>query len=218
MKKNIIFLAPPAAGKGTQSDILKDRYKIAHISTGDLLREEVDRGSSLSNFLKEQMKLGKLISDEIVTDLLKKRLQSDDCTNGFILDGYPRNINQANDLTNILESMDKQINYVFYLQLDKNTALKRACGRLMCPNCGKIYNKYFEQSKPKVDNMCDECKVSLYQRADDNEESFINRFDTYVKSTEPLINYYKEKGILYEIDSNGDKDSITKAITDILDK
>ena len=140
--RNIVFIAPPAAGKGTQAAILKDKFNISHISTGDLLREEAKRDTKFGITLSEQMKSGKLISDEVVTELLKKRLLEDDTNNGYILDGYPRNISQAEMLENILLEIGKPINYVIYLNIDQETALERACGRLQCSNCGKIYNKY----------------------------------------------------------------------------
>ena len=218
MTKNIIFIAPPAAGKGTHSEILKNKYNLAHISTGDLLRKESKKDNDLSKYLREQMKTGDLISDEIVTELLEKRLQDDDCNNGYILDGYPRNLNQANILDNLLNNLNKQVNYVFYLSIDKDIAMKRACGRLGCPICGKIYNSYFEETKPKVSNTCDKCGVELNHRDDDNEESFNKRFDTYINSTKPLLEYYKNKNILYTIDSGLAKEIASKKILDILEK
>lgn len=218
MQKNIIFIAPPAAGKGTHSEILRNKFNLAHISTGDLLREESKKENDLGRYLKEQMKTGNLISDEIVTELLEKRLQADDCNNGYILDGYPRNINQANILDNLLIKLNKQINYVFYLSVDKELAMKRACGRLGCPICGKIYNSYFEEMKPKVSNTCDKCGVELNHRDDDNEESFNKRFDTYINSTKPLLEYYESKNLLYTVDSGLGKEIASSKIINILEK
>ena len=214
--KNIVFIAPPAAGKGTQAAMLKEMYNLAHISTGDLLREEVKKGSELGKELDEKMKSGQLIADEIVTELLEKRLQENDTNNGYILDGYPRNINQAIILDKLLEKINKPIEYVIYLTIEEDVAMKRACGRLTCGNCGKIYNKYFDESKPKNDNMCDDCNTLLTHRADDNEDSFKKRFETFIESTKPLIDFYKEKGLLYTVDSTISKENTNEQIVKIL--
>jgi len=214
MKKNIIFIAPPAAGKGSQSSMLSNEYNIPHISTGDLLREEAKN----NNELKLQLESGNLVSDSVVTELLKKRLQNNDCENGYILDGYPRNINQAEILEDILSNLNKQINYVFYLEVNKDIAKKRACGRLGCPKCGKIYNNFFSELKPKVDNLCDNCNISLTHRDDDNEKSFEHRFDTFVEKTKPLIDYYNEKKLLYNVDSSLKKELVYEQIVSILNQ
>ena len=155
--KNIIFVAAPAAGKGTQSDLLVKKYGYAHISTGDLLRNEVASGSEFGAELKKIMESGSLVSDEIVTELLKKRLECDDVNNGFILDGYPRNVSQAEALDNLLESLGKKIDVCISLDMDMETALKRALGRMSCPQCGTGYNKYFDAMKPKEEGICDNC-------------------------------------------------------------
>lgn len=216
--RNIVFIAPPAAGKGTQATILKDKFNIAHISTGDLLREEIKKGTELGNSLSEQMKTGKLISDEIVTDLLKKRLLEPDTNNGYILDGYPRNISQAKTLECILDEINKPISHVIYLDIDSDTAMKRACGRLQCSDCGKIYNKYIDESKPKTEGICDECNITLTHRSDDNEDSFKVRFETFIESTKPLIDFYKEKGLLHTVDSSIGKEYTSEQINKVLEK
>lgn len=216
--RNIVFIAPPAAGKGTQAAILKDKFNIAHISTGDLLREEVKKGTELGNMLSEQLKTGKLISDEIVTDLLKKRLLENDTNNGYILDGYPRNISQAETLENILIEINKPISHVIYLDIDSETAMKRACGRLQCSNCGKIYNKYIDESKPKTEGTCDDCNITLTHRSDDNEDSFKVRFETFIESTKPLIEFYKSKGLLHTVDSSISKEYTSEQVIKVLEK
>jgi len=200
---NIIFVAPPAAGKGTQSNLLVEKYGIAHISTGDLLREEVASGSDLGLSLKDKMASGELISDDIVLGLLKNRLMKDDVKKGFILDGYPRTLNQANTLDTMLEELNMKIDHVLYLDMDKTLAMHRALGRMTCPNCGAGYNKYEEVMKPKVDGKCDKCSSDLVSRSDDNEETFNTRFDTYLDNTQPLLDYYKEKNLLNVIDNSG---------------
>ena len=200
---NIIFVAPPAAGKGTQSALLVEKYGVAHISTGDLLRVEVAKGSDLGKELQEKMSTGELISDDIVIDLLKTRLMQNDIQKGFILDGYPRTLNQANTLDTMLEELNMKIDHVLYLDMDKEVAMHRALGRMTCPKCGKGYNKYEEIMKPKVDGKCDHCQTDLECRTDDNEETFNTRFDTYLDNTQPLLDYYKEKNLLNVIDNSG---------------
>ncbi len=214
--RNIVFIAPPAAGKGTQANILKENYNIAHISTGDLLREEVKKESLLGKQIEDKMKSGQLIEDEIVTELLENRLMQDDTNNGYILDGYPRNIKQAKILEELLEKINKPIDHVIFLEIDEEEAMKRACGRLTCDKCGKIYNIYFDEMKPKKENICDDCNISLTHRADDNEESFKKRFRTYMESTKPLIDFYQNKGLLNVVDSSINKEHTSKQIKKIL--
>lgn len=196
--KNIIFIAPPAAGKGTESELLVKEYGYEHISTGDLLRLKQNDGSELGNYIRNLLSEGKLIDDNIVTELLKDKLKT---INGpFILDGYPRTINQAKILNELLSELNLNIGAVIYLNVDCDTALMRALGRITCPKCNKIYNKYKEGMKPKLNYICDECNVELIGRSDDNEESFKIRFDTYLNNTKPLLNYYCDLGLLNIID------------------
>ena len=213
---NIIFVAPPAAGKGTQSNLLVEKYGIAHISTGDLLREEVASGSDLGLSLKDKMASGELISDDIVLGLLKNRLMKDDVKKGFILDGYPRTLNQANTLDTMLEELNMKIDHVLYLDMDKELAMHRALGRLTCPKCGKGYNKYEEVMKPKVDGKCDKCSSDLVSRSDDNEETFNTRFDTYLDNTQPLLDYYKERELLTVIDNSGTPEDTFNKIKEVI--
>ena len=201
--KNIIFIAPPAAGKGTQSDLLKKNYGYVHISTGDLLRNEVASGSELGQELDNIMQSGTLVSDDIVTKLLNNRLMQSDCKNGFILDGYPRNINQAKKLDELINDLNIKIEAAIYLDMDEELAMHRALGRLTCPDCARGYNKYEEVLKPKEMGICDDCKIALVSRSDDNEETFKERFNTYIENTKPLLDYYRESGILYVVDNSG---------------
>ena len=196
--KNIIFIAPPAAGKGTQSELLVSEFGYNHISTGDLLRSKQNDGSELGNYIKDLLSQGKFVDDDIVTKLLSDKLSSID--GPFILDGYPRNIEQANILDGVLKSLNLSIDAVIYLNVDSETAMKRALGRVSCPKCNKIYIKYIEEKMPKVTNVCDDCGVELIGRSDDNEESFKIRFDTYISQTQPLLDYYKSNGLLVIID------------------
>ena len=198
--KNIIFIAPPAAGKGTQSKLVSVKYNIPHISTGDLLREEISKGSALGLSVKADMEAGNLVSDEVITTLLKNRITSSDCMNGYILDGYPRTVTQAQIYNNLLEELGYDKGVVIFFDIDKERALKRTISRIICPSCGSSYNLLVEELKPKKENICDRCGASLLTRKDDTEEVFINRFDTYMNSTKDLIDYYKNLGILYRIE------------------
>ena len=192
--KNIIFIAPPAAGKGTESELLVKEFGYNHISTGDLLRNKQNDGSDLGNYIKNLLSEGKLVDDDIVTELLKNKLSS--ISGPFILDGYPRTINQAEVLNDVLKDLNLNIGAVIYLNVDSDTAMKRALGRITCPKCNKIYNKYNNNMKPKVLNTCDICSVELVGRSDDNEESFKIRFNTYINNTKPLLDYYQNLGLL----------------------
>ena len=200
--KNIIFIAPPAAGKGTQAKLVSAEYNIPHISTGDLLREEINNGTELGKSIKKDMEQGNLVSDEVITTLLKNRITLSDCKVGFILDGYPRNLAQAKILNNLLEELNIEKYYVIFFNIDKETALKRTLSRIICSHCGSSYNLLIEDLKPKKENICDRCNHELSTRTDDTEEVFINRFDTYINSTKDLIEYYKNLGLLYEIEES----------------
>lgn len=214
--KNIVFIAPPAAGKGTQSDLLVKKYGFAHISTGDLLRNEVALHTELGCDIEEKMQQGILISDEIVSSLLKKRLSSKDSETGFIFDGYPRKYEQCKLLENIMKELDMKVDIVLYLDMDENKAMHRAIGRITCPNCGRSFNKYEDAMKPKKENICDDCSIELISRNDDNEESFKLRFNQYLDSIEPILNYYKELGILKVIDNSGNPEETFKKIEEVI--
>ena len=197
--KNMIFIAPPAAGKGTISAKVCTEYNIPHISTGDLLRNEIANGSKIGLEIKDAMAKGNFVSDEVITKLLKKRLSSKDSKKGFILDGYPRNIMQAKTYDNILKELNYEDGLVVFLDIDKNLAMKRALSRVVCSKCGLSYNLINKEYAPIKEGICDNCKAPLKTRSDDNEESFINRFDTYMKETYPLIEFYEKKGNLLKI-------------------
>lgn len=214
--KNIIFIAPPAAGKGTQSDILVRKHGYVHISTGDLLRNEVNKKTELGIKISELLSSGQFVSDDIVTELLKNRLAESDTDNGFILDGYPRNIAQAKILDNLLESLEKSIEAVVYLDMDMELAMHRALGRITCPECSRGYNKYESAMKPKKEFICDDCGCDLVGRTDDTEEAFKIRFKAYIENTEPLLNYYREKGILNIIDNSGTPENTNNLIEGVI--
>lgn len=207
---NIIFIAPPAAGKGTQANLLCSKYNMKHISTGDLIRETINNDSPLSQELKDIMNQGKLVSDEFILDLIKLNLKDDD----YIFDGFPRTVKQAEMFDELLATLNKKVDYVIYLKISKDLASKRILGRISCPNCGSVYNDQIEAIMPKQKGLCDVCNTQLEKRNDDNIETFTKRFDTYIKETEPLLEYYKDK--LYEIDSSKDKEEIFKEIEGII--
>lgn len=197
--KNIIFLAPPAAGKGTLSEMLVEKYGYGHISTGDLLREEVKAGTELGKEAEGLMKEGKYVPDDLIIKLIANRITKPDCENGYILDGFPRTKVQAEKYDELLKDLGKDLGVVIFIDIDKQMAIERACSRITCPKCGRIYNKYSTEMKPKQEGICDDCKVELTQRADDNEETFIKRFDEYMEKTMPLYDFYKNKGVLKTI-------------------
>ena len=197
--KNIIFVAAPAAGKGTISAKVCTEYNIPHISTGDLLRNEIAASSKRGTEIKSAMARGEFVSDEVITKLLKKRLEAKDCKKGFILDGYPRNISQAKTYDNILKELNYDDGLVVFLDIDRELAMKRALSRVVCSKCGLSYNLINKEYAPLKEGICDNCGSSLKTRSDDNEESFINRFDTFMKETYPLLEYYEKKGNLLKI-------------------
>ena len=197
--KNIIFVAAPAAGKGTISAKVCTEYNIPHISTGDLLRNEIAASSKIGMEIKSAMARGEFVSDEVITKLLKKRLEAKDCKKGFILDGYPRNISQAKTYDNILKELNYDEGLVVFLDIDRELAMKRALSRVVCSKCGLSYNLIKKEYAPLKEGICDNCGSSLKTRSDDNEESFINRFDTFMKETYPLLEYYEKKGNLLKI-------------------
>ena len=213
--KNIVFIAPPAAGKGTQSLLLQEKYHLAHISTGDLLRKASQEESERGYFIKEALQKGQLVSDEITLELLTERLKEKDCESGYILDGFPRNVKQALAYENVLRELGKDLGYVFFLDCPKELLKKRIVGREICPNCGAVFNSLIEESKPSVEGVCDRCSHTLIKRKDDNEQTFDERYDIYMKQTEPLIHHYRSLGVLHTIKEE-DKDVVFKKIEEII--
>lgn len=207
--KNIILVAPPAAGKGTLAKKLEELGYIS-LSTGDMLREK----SKKDEVLSDMMKKGTLISDDIVFKILEENLISLGDKN-YILDGFPRTVNQAIMYDNLLEKLNKDIGVVIYLDVDKDILLKRTITRRICPNCKRSYSTITENLKPKKENICDVCKSPLIQRADDTEDIFEVRYDEYMNKTYPLINYYEEKNILHHINTT-DSDETYKRVLKLI--
>ena len=205
--KNIIFIAPPAAGKGTISDYLVKKYSYLHISTGDLLRDEIASGTEFGQKLDKILKSGSLVDDEVVIRLVESKLSSIE-DEPFILDGFPRTLSQAQVLDEILNKLDIKNNMVVYLMVDLDTVLKRVMGRVICPKCKKSYNLDNEKLKPIYDGICDDCGEQLIHRDDDNEETFKVRYESFMNNTKPVLDFYQDKGILKEIDATIPLDTI----------
>lgn len=206
----LVLIGAPAAGKGTQAARLVKHYNIAHISTGDMLREEVAKGTELGKEAKSIMASGGLVSDELIIAIVKERIQKDDCKNGFILDGFPRTVVQAEKLDEMVK-VDK----VVYINAPDDVMLERLTARQTCPKCGATYNKLFLPSQ--VEGICDHCKTELTQRKDDTVEAGRNRIKTFHEQSEPLVGFYTKKGILIEVDGTQPIDDITNAIIKGLD-
>ncbi|AEE15212.1 Adenylate kinase [Thermodesulfobium narugense DSM 14796] len=206
----LVFLGAPGAGKGTQAKMLVEQLKIPQISTGDMLRKAVADGTPLGKEAKSYMDKGELVPDSVVIGLIKERLQEPDTENGFILDGFPRNVSQAKELDSLLGDLGKPLDVALVLDVPFEDLMKRLTGRRTCKSCGQMYNIYF--SPPKVEGKCDVCGGELYQRADDNEETIKKRLEVYQSSTEPLIEYYRNKGILKVVEGTGDINAIYRKI------
>lgn len=207
--KNIIFIAPPAAGKGTQSTMLKESFGYNHLSTGDMLREVVSSGTDFGLQVKNIIDRGELVSDDIIINLINNKLAKID-GKPFILDGFPRTLNQAKSLDNML---DKDYE-VIYLDLTEEKAIERILGRLTC-SCGKSYNLNVDNLKPKVEGICDGCGKELVKRNDDNVDSFKVRYKTFLDNTKPLMEYYEDKNKLHKINVNRNVEDIFKDIVEV---
>lgn len=212
----LILLGPPGAGKGTQASAIVKRYNIPHISTGDIFRLNIKENTPLGKEVKSYLDAGILVPDELVVDIVKDRLKKSDCENGFILDGYPRTINQAEVLDKELAKMGTKLDAVINIFLDVQLLIERAVGRRLCKNCGATYHIKFHP--PKQDGICDICGGELYQRDDDKEETVKKRIEVYLTQTKPLIEYYKDKDILVNIDGAQSIEDTFNEIINALEK
>lgn len=207
----IILLGPPGAGKGTQAAGIVEKYNIPHISTGDIFRKNIKEGTELGNKAKEYMDQGLLVPDELTVGLVTDRISQDDCKNGFMLDGFPRNVTPARHLDEFLNEAKINLDKVINIEVDKEILVSRAVGRRICKSCGATYHVEF--NPPKKEDACDVCQGELYQRADDNEETVSRRIQVYLDETKPLVDYYSKQGIIADI--NGQQ-SIDKVFSDIV--
>ncbi len=211
---NIIMLGPPGAGKGTQAKMMVDKLGIPQISTGDMLREAVREGTDLGRKAKEYMDAGKLVPDEVVIGIVKERLGQPDCDKGFILDGFPRTIPQAEALDKVLEELGRGVEYVINVAVPNEELITRLTGRRTCKQCGAMYHVVF--NPPRKEGVCDKCGGELYQRDDDKEETIRQRLRVYEEQTAPLIEYYRGKGVLFDIDGTGSIGEIFEKIAKVL--
>ena len=213
-----MFIAPPAAGKGTQAELVVEKYGIPHISTGDILRDISKEDSEIGKYVYETLSNGELVKDEITYQLIEDRLRKDDCKNGYIIDGFPRNIAQAHEYDKILKNLGYEVGNVIFINIDKKVLEKRITGRRICEDCKTIFNINDEKSSPKVESVCDNCGGKLYQRSDDNLEAFETRYNMYVEKTEPIIDYYRKQNVLTEIDGDDTVENIFARIDEIISK
>jgi len=202
----LILLGPPGAGKGTQAANIVEQYQLPHISTGDIFRANIKQGTDLGKRAKEFMDKGELVPDTLVVELVEDRLQKDDTKIGFMLDGFPRTLPQAEALDSVLANMGSTLNYVVNIVVDPSVLVERAVGRRICRDCGATYHIKFNPSKEE--NVCDKCSGELYQRSDDNEETVSNRIAVYTNETAPLVEYYTKAGKLVSIDGLQDIDKV----------
>lgn len=207
----IILLGPPGAGKGTQAAGIVEKYNIPHISTGDIFRKNIKEGTELGKKAKGYIDQGLLVPDELTVGLVTDRISQSDCEKGFMLDGFPRNVAQAQHLDKYLKEVGISLDKVVNIEVDKDILVGRAVGRRICKSCGATYHVEF--NPPKVDGICDVCGGELYQRADDNEETVSKRIQVYLDETKPLVDYYSKEGIIASI--NGEQ-SIDKVFADIV--
>lgn len=213
----LVLLGPPGAGKGTQAAKLVEEYKIVHISTGDIFRKNIKEQTELGKQVKDYLDKGLLVPDELTVNLVWDRLDQDDCKNGFLLDGFPRTIEQANKLQKGLEERNIKLDEVINIAVDKEVLVKRLAGRRVCTNCGATY--HIDSKPTKVEGICDLCNSnSVIQREDDKEETVLNRIEVYENQTAPLIGYYEDLNLLFNVDGTLPVDEVFEIIKNHLDK
>jgi adenylate kinase len=215
----VVLLGPPGAGKGTQARRLAERYGLATIATGDIFRDEISRGTDLGLRAKEYVDRGEYVPDDITTRMVLSRLEQPDAREGFILDGFPRTVPQAQALENALAAQHRPLDAVLNFKISEELAVKRLMSRLVCPNCGRSYNKEFKPSR--VEGICDVCGHELVSRSDDDEDTIRHRFDVYLQQTYPLVLYFWERGLLRDIDADAPEEVVAdrtiEAISDLSD-
>lgn len=204
----------PGAGKGTQAEKIVEKYNVPHISTGDMFRAAMAEGTELGLQAKAFMDNGELVPDEVTIGIVRERLSKDDCQNGFLLDGFPRTVAQAEALEQILADAGKKLDYVINIKVDKAILAERLSGRRICKECGATYHLVF--NPPTNDQVCDRCGGELYQRADDNENTVKNRLEVNIKQTQPLLDFYAKKGYLKEINGQQDINKVFEDMKELL--
>lgn len=212
---NIILMGLPGAGKGTQASEIVKKFPIPHISTGDMFRKAIKDETDLGKEAKSYMDRGELVPDEVTVGIVKERISEDDAKKGFLLDGFPRTIDQAESLSQIMSELDREIDAVINIEVPEEELMNRLTGRRICEKCGTTYHLVF--NPPKVDGICDIDGGKLYQREDDNPETVSNRLSVNVKQSKPILEYYNNKGVLKNIDGSKDIGEVTNDVIDILD-
>ncbi|MBP5445763.1 MAG: adenylate kinase [Acholeplasmatales bacterium] len=210
--KKMLIMGPPGAGKGTQAEKIIEYYGIPHISTGDMFRAAISNKTEVGLIAKKYIDAGNLVPDEVTVGIVKERLSNPDCKNGFLLDGFPRDLKQAEMFSDMLKELDIKLDLVLNIHVDSEKLINRIIGRRICPNCGRTY--HITYNKPLKEGICDECGSTLIQRKDDNVETVKNRLDVYAQKTEPLINYYKD--LVYNVDGDRDVDVIFNDIKKVI--
>lgn len=211
---NIILLGPPGAGKGTQAKRISEKWSMAHISTGDIFREEMAKGTPLGARVQEYVNSGKLVPDDLVVEVVLERLKKDDCAKGFLLDGFPRTLEQAQSLDRHLRKMNREIDLVLNLALQPENVVERLSQRRQCSKCGATYN--LRTCPPRQENLCDACGAPLLQRDDDKAETVRKRLMVYQDLTEPLIAYYRGNGNLEAVDAGQEIDAVSRSLNEII--
>lgn len=196
----LVLLGPPGAGKGSQAELLVQRYALPHISTGDMFRAAVKNGSALGNKAKEYMERGLLVPDEVTNGIVADRLSQSDAQRGFLLDGYPRTVSQAEFLEDVLKKSNRQLTAVIDIEVSDDVIIRRLSGRRVCQACGGVYHT--QTKPPAVENICDVCRGALVQRSDDREETIRERLAVYRRQTEPLVDHYEKQGLLKRFDGS----------------
>ncbi|SDL18548.1 adenylate kinase [Natronincola ferrireducens] len=209
-----ILLGPPGAGKGTQAAVIVNEFHVPHISTGDIFRNNIKQGTELGKKAKDYMDQGLLVPDELVVAIVEDRLKQEDCEKGFLLDGFPRTVPQAEALDDVLKNMGISLDKVINIEVNKDNLIKRVVGRRICKDCGATYHIDFNPSVKG--ELCDQCEGQLYQRPDDTEETVSKRIEVYSKETQPLIQYYQKRGILAVIEGEQDIEDVSQEIVRIL--
>nr|WP_207729697.1 adenylate kinase [Clostridium cibarium] len=213
MPVKIILLGPPGAGKGTQAKSISNRYSIPHISTGDIFRKNISENTPLGIEAKKYIDNGQLVPDEVTINMVKDRLQQDDCKNGYLLDGFPRTVSQAESLQGFLKDRDESLDTALLIEVPRDFILERMTGRRVCPSCGASYHVKFN---PAVEGKCELCGSEVVQRKDDTEETVQERLDVYERQTQPLIDFYKEKNLLSVVEGTKAINEVFESICDIL--